>query len=268
MLGEPNRKLLSILTAILEPIARFCVRRTLTVQDFEECAKQAFILAAREECEAKGDKVTLSRLSAITGLHRRDVSRIQVDRETKDSTQNVPLRVVGLWLTDRHCTTEAGAPRQLSFGNEGSEFSRLVERVSKNIHAGSVLAELERLEIVKRRGEFLKLRRREFELRGDAVQVLQCLARDTNYLFTAVEENLCATQSPPNLHATTEYDHIPEMSRAAVQKWILRQGALFHQRLRRLLAKHDQEFKRAEGAGKTIRVSVGTFSTVSDSGQK
>ena len=238
------------------------------MQDFEECAKQAFILAAREECEHKGDKVTLSRLSAITGLHRRDVSRIQVSRETKDSAQNVPLRVVGLWLTDRHCTTKAGAPRQLSFGNEASEFSQLVERVSKNIHAGSVLAELERLEIVQRRGEFLKLKRRGFEPRGDALQVLQYLAQDTGDLFTAVEGNLASPAAPPNLHATTEYDHIPRSKQAKVQKWILRQGALFHQRLRKFLAAHDQEYRRRERKEETVRVAVGTFSTISDSEQK
>ncbi|MBN8549193.1 MAG: hypothetical protein J0M12_07770 [Deltaproteobacteria bacterium] len=265
MSGDSSHKLREILTALVLPLARFCVRRTLTIQDFEECAKQAFLTAAREECETKGDKVSLSRLSAITGLHRRDVSRIQVNHETKDPAQNVPLRVVGLWLTDKRYLTKAGVPRQLSYGNEASDFSRLVARVSKNIHAGSVLAELERLEIVRRRGEFLKLRRRGFEPRGDAVQILTYLAQDSQDLFAAVEGNLASPSAPPCLHATTEYDQIPATEQQKIQKWILQQGALFHQRIRKFLAKHDREYKRGGASEKAVRVSVGTFGVVSDS---
>ena len=262
MTQGPNSKLLAVIRAILEPIARFCVQRTITIQDFEECAKQAFVLAARQECARKGDKVTMSRLSAITGLHRRDVSRLEVAKEAKDPAQNVPLRVVGLWLTHSSYTTKAGKPRLLTFGNEGSEFSKLVAKVSKNIHAGSVLAELERLEIVRQRGEFLKLARRGFEPRGDALQILKYLAQDTSDLFAAVEDNLAA-EKPENLHATTEYDSIPQEREPAVRAWILQQGALFHQRVRKFLAKLDQDSRRTRDKSKVMRVVVGTFSRIS-----
>lgn len=264
MSSSPDTRVLEILSSMLMPLARFCVKRAITIQDFEECAKNSFLRAADDECVRKGETSSMSRLSAMTGLHRRDVARIHVRGDTKDRALNVPMRVIGLWLTDRRYVTKSGQPRTLTCGFEGSDFSNLVASVSQNIHAGSVLAELERFGIVRQSSGKLKLVVRGYQPTGDSEEILRCLSLDCSDLFNAVEENLeSKTQPAPHLHATTEFDSIPIESVEKIRRWILRQGALFHHKVRKYLAQYDQQLRQRVKPKDIVRVSVGTFSYVS-----
>ena len=67
--------LLNTLRLLVKPIAKFCLRHTLSIQDLIESAKIAFIEVADAEIRKKGDKVNTSRISLVTGLHRKDVIR-------------------------------------------------------------------------------------------------------------------------------------------------------------------------------------------------
>ena len=72
------------------------------------------------------------------------------DGEKKEKIPVMISRVVAQWENDRRFLTQAGKPRVLSCDEDDSEFSELVRLVSKDLHPGTVLFELERSGIVER----------------------------------------------------------------------------------------------------------------------
>jgi len=71
---------------MLGPVARFCLKHGTGIQEFLEAAKHSFVAQAAAEIEKSGDKANVSRISIITGIHRRDVMRIYDQGEARESS--------------------------------------------------------------------------------------------------------------------------------------------------------------------------------------
>ncbi|MCB0311612.1 MAG: hypothetical protein KDD42_10275, partial [Bdellovibrionales bacterium] len=54
-----GKTLLEMLVLMLKPVARFCLRHSISVQDLIESAKIAMISASADEIQATGRKVTI-----------------------------------------------------------------------------------------------------------------------------------------------------------------------------------------------------------------
>jgi len=250
------------ITLMLQPIVRFCLRRSVRVQDLLEFAKVVFIDVAAEEIQRSGQKVNVSRLSVMTGLHRRDVVRIYKDGNISTTSTAIPRRVIGQWEQDAHFHTKAGKPRVLTFEGEDSEFRELVRLVSTDIDSGAVLFELERTDTVKRVPSGLKLLAGAYVVSGKPKEGFQMLARDTKDLMFAIEENVLGEDDIPNLHGRTEYDNICQRDLPKIREWLLNEGTKFHKQVRDFLSKYDKDInprRKDDGGGKVI---VGTFGRV------
>ncbi|MCB0358721.1 MAG: hypothetical protein KDD44_03770 [Bdellovibrionales bacterium] len=260
MLG---RTYFQALRLILRPIARFCLRRSLTVQDLIEAGKAAMLDAAAAEIERTGATVTISKLRVMTGLHRRDVNRIYKERSLNEVSAGYITGVIGRWLTHQRYQTKSGTPRVLTCEFEDSEFNELVSEVSTDVHPSSVLFELERVGAVERSARGLRLKADVYSGGGDPVKIYELLQRDIDYLVTAVEENAFEPQPVPNLHIMTEYDNISMRDLPKIREWLLRQGSIFHHEARNYLSRFDLDLNprsKKQGGG---RVRIGSFSQCS-----
>lgn len=251
--------LLHCLRRMLKPAIRFCLRRSLHVQDVIESVKVTFIEAACDELSMRGQQVNVSRLAAMTGMHRRDVMRIHREESVKEEPQGLVSRVIGQWQQDPRFNTKYGKPRVLSFEGEGNDFQRLVGLVSHDLHPGTVLFELERIGAVRRSRAGLRLVARAYVPKGNAKEGYDMLASDAADLMSAVEQNLFEESNVPNLHAKTEYDNISTDAIPQIREWLLREGSALHQRARNFLAAYDRDINPAARSG-GARVVLGTFS--------
>lgn len=251
------------LRLMLKPLARFCLRHSLRIQELEEAAKIVLIEAAKEEIERSEEKVNISRLSAVTGLHRRDVMRIFREGRTIEEPRNLVSRVIGQWLNDRRFTTTRGTPRVLVGEGEQSEFHKLVRLLSNDVHPGTVLFELERVGAVERTAKGLRLVASGYVPKGNPKEGFELLSLDTGDLICAVDENVFSPGDIPNLHARTEYDKIRADMLPKIREWILEEGSEFHRRLRNYLSQFDLDISPDDGyRGKFARVVVGAFSRI------
>ncbi len=250
------------LRALLKPIVRFCTRWSIGIQDWIEVSKSAFLEVAEEEMRKKGDNVNVSRLSVATGLRRREVVRIFRDGEKKEPNFSYASRVIGQWQSDPEFTTQAGKPKVLSFEGDESEFRDLVRTVSSDVHPGTILFELERIQAVERGPRGLKLVLQQYSAEHNSLEGYSILASDMDDMIKAAEQNL-SRSTRPNLHHTTKFDNISLDKLPALADWILHEGEKFHAKLRDYLARHDQDInlpkKSTPGGGK---VSVSTFSLI------
>ena len=276
-----REKLLPLLSLLLRPLVRFCLRHGLHIQDLHEAAKGVFVAEAREHLTTRGDDPNISRVSAATGMHRRDVMRIANDGAVKSEPLGLISRVVGQWQYDKRYCQKSGKPRELSCGTTESEFHQLVAALSSDIHAGTVLRELERLGIVERKeganGERVEQRVKLCSgvvvPSGDVLVSYKLLAKDSLNLYSAVEENIfqqannktSEADKSPNLHGTTEFDNIRSEALPKIREWLYSEGSKFHARARDYLSKYDLDIratgKKSVGGGK---VSLTTFSLCSD----
>ncbi len=263
MTAQPGNTLIQCLRLMLRPVVRFCIRRTLSIQDLIESAKVVFLDVAEEELLRKREKVNVSRLSVLSGLHRRDVMRIFQQGKTKDESMAFTTRVVGQWLQDKKFCNKPGSPKVLSLEGEDSEFRKLVRCISSDVNPGTVLFELERVDAVERVKSGVKLKTRAYVPRNNPVEGFKLLASDADDMMTAVEENIFGEEvETPNLHAKTEYDNVAVEDLPTIKQWLYKEGSAFHAKVRNYLAGFDLDLAPKAQKKGGARVAVGTFSRV------
>ena len=267
MAVDHQRLVVRCLRTMLRPVVRFCLRHSLRIQEFLETAKVAFIEVAQEDMAVEKEKVNVSRLSVMTGIHRRDVMRIYRDEDFVDEPHNLITRLIGHWRNSPKFSTAGKKPRVLSHEGEDSEFRQLVGEVSNDLNAGTILFELERIGAVERGPRGVRLLTAAYVPRGNAEKGFQLLGKDTEDLISAVEENIFAPQNVPNLHARTEFDNIRPEAVPQIRKWLLEEGSAFHARANKYLAQFDRDIHpgRKESAKSGITVVLGAFGRVAGS---
>ncbi len=254
------------LRLLLRPIAWYCLKHAIRLQELVEIAKQVLVDLGMQALEQAEEDVTNARLSVMTGVHRRDVVRL-IGEQPK-STGSLVSRVLGQWQSDKQFLGLNGKPRQLSYLGQDNEFSILVHTVSKELNASLVLSELERVGAVKKQaskqGSKIKLINPLMVIKGDVVEALTLLAEDTQDLMAAVDENIEESDTLKNLHIKTEFDAIPDAKVQEIRRYILREGTKFHRELSAYIAAHDKdinhEFSDLPGRN---RIAVGSFSIAS-----
>ncbi len=254
---EGNRKLLRIL---LKPILRYSLRESIGAFQIFEVLKSLYVELAAEELSRRKEKLTVSRLSVITGLYRKDVKRVSSGGDKTEAASSLILRVTNRWEQDRKFTTTNGKPRVLSYRGEGSEFDDLVRSVSKDVGSASVLFELDRLKMVEKTKGGLKLVKTIQYFTDNTDRGFEILADNVEKLVLAVEQNLFTEQEVRNLHLFTSYDNIFLDEIPNVRRWFQEQGQLFHKKARDELSQVDKDINpepNREGGGK---VTVVTYS--------
>jgi hypothetical protein len=248
---------------LIRPLVLFCLKHSIKIQDIIEWLKLVFVEAAQAELQAKGAKITQSRLSILTGMRRKEILRISQSEEAPKEARNLINKVIGRWQDDKHYTTSGGKPRLLSFGTVASEFSRMVSAVSSDLNPATVLFELERIGAVKRTNKGLSLEVRAYIPKGDAKSILQILAQDVHDLTSAVDQNIQQTQALQHHHLRTEYDRIRPEGIAELKRWFLQEGHALHLRVREKIAQYDQDVNPdPDFKGQGTRVTFGSFSFV------
>lgn len=245
---------------LLRPIVRFCIRRSIPVQFFIELGKTLYLEAAAVEMKSQGEKVNVSRLSVSTGLHRRDVVRLCREDAAPRPTKSLTSRIIGQWEHDSRFTTKAGRPRVLSFEGENSEFRQLVSLVSSDVNPGTLLFELDRIKAVERTKKGLRLCASRHVIVEDPKESFALLEQDAHDLICAVSENVFSSTETKHLHARTEFDNICPDDLAQIKRWVLKEGSAFHAKIRKYLARFDQDINPRLAKTGGAKVTVGTFS--------
>lgn len=238
-------KFVDRLRLLLKPFARLCIRNGFRLQDILESLKGAFVDVAVEELKKTSSAESISKISVMSGVHRRDVGLFLKGLQSAESAPSLLGKIIGHWSQSKSFMDKFGKPRSLSVEGANSEFVELVQAISSDLNAYTVLFELERIGAVKREEDRVTLIRDVLDFQGNLLSGIEILAHDTADLYQAVEEN-CSLQDPiPNLHIRTEYDSIPVEHVRDIKLWILGEGAKFQERIQNHLSKFDLDNKKA-----------------------
>lgn len=145
--------LVKALRQALKPLVRLMLAKGVGYPQLAELMKELFVAVAEREFRIDGKEQTDSRLSLLTGIHRKDIKRLRAlpdDADTVPDSISLGMRLVSAW-NEPPFASAPGQPRPLArlarLGGEVS-FDHLVASVSKDIRARAVLDEWLRLGIV------------------------------------------------------------------------------------------------------------------------
>lgn len=151
----PPPSLVRALRRVLRPLVRLMLASGATYPWVSELLKALFVEVAEEDFRIDGKPPTDSRVSLVSGVHRKEVNRLR--REKTSGAESVPsvvslgAQLVAVWLASPRYLDESGRPRPLArFASEGGElsFEALVAGVNSDIRPRVVLDEWLRLGVV------------------------------------------------------------------------------------------------------------------------
>jgi hypothetical protein len=151
----PPPSLVAALKHLLRPLVRLLVARGVTYPMLAELLKQTYVDVASRDFRLGGREATASRVSLLTGVHRKDVRRLRTGLHPAE--ERIPeavafgAQLVAAWTTRREYVDSRGRPRRLARLASGGEpsFETLVSSLSTDIRPRSVLDEWIRLGVAE-----------------------------------------------------------------------------------------------------------------------
>ncbi|OIR04641.1 hypothetical protein GALL_133110 [mine drainage metagenome] len=213
-----TQRMLTALQRVLKPLIRLSLAQGINFQMLVETLKTVLVQVAEDEFKLQQRSQTDSRISLLTGLHRKDVHRL---RDQPDALLSQPQLVtlgsqlVGLWISDADFIDANGSPKALprlaSVGGDIS-FDRLVSRVSKDIRARPVLDEWLRVGVVHiDENDYVHLNTEAFVPSADFEGKLFFFQQNLHDHAAATAHNLM-NQTPPMFERCVYYDGLTAAS--------------------------------------------------------
>lgn len=202
MTDQGGQKFLMVMKGLMRPLVRMLIARGITAPAFYKVLKAVYVEVAHDQFRIDDGAPTDSRITLLTGVHRRDVrSILSAEDEVWDKARAktaVFATVLGQWMSRAEFVDADGAPRPLSRGTgDAASFEALVRAVNTDIRPRTVLDELLRQELVAE-GEDGLLRITEKGRRGPSSDddKLVFFATNLGDHIAAASENILADDPP------------------------------------------------------------------------
>jgi hypothetical protein len=139
--------LLSALETILRPIVKLLLQSGISYSEFASVSKFVFVRAATDDYKRRGRPANFSQVSAMTGISRKEVSRMRKAESVTRWTPNMEASPVNTilheWHFDPDFSDSEGTAKVLAFEGPLS-FTTLVSRYAGDIPPGAMRATLQK----------------------------------------------------------------------------------------------------------------------------
>jgi Family of unknown function (DUF6502) len=183
--------------AILKPLVRILLRNGIAYGSFAELAKKVYVDVAFEDFSPDGKKQSISHVSAMTGLTRKEAKRLheleQTDSNESKQRYNRAIRVISGWLNDAGFHDRRGKPAILPLDGDHASFAALVKKYSGDITPKAMLAVLKTAHSVEIKGDMVRLVAHAYIPGNDVVDKITILGTDTAELIATIDHNLVSS---------------------------------------------------------------------------
>jgi hypothetical protein len=249
---------------ILKPLIRILLRSGMSYGTFADIAKKQYVEIARNEFPIEGRKQSVSRVSVITGLTRKEVSRViglnQAKDEQTPERYNRAVRVVAGWRRDTDFLDPEGNPMDLSISGIANSFQELVRRYSGDVPYRAILDELDADGSIERLGDNrVRLIHRAYLPKADESMKLNILGVDTAFLIDTIEHNLNVEHQSPRFQRKVLYDNLPTDALPKFRQLSSQAAQELLEKLDKWLSSHDRDVNpKAGGTGRNT-AGVGIY---------
>jgi len=254
----------SAIERLLRPLIRILLRNGTSFDAFADLAKRVYVDVGMQEFGIPGKKQTISRVSVLSGLSRKEVQRVMGQRDSAEADArahyNRAARVIAGWVRDRDFTDAAGNPCALKQEDGKSSFSELVKRHSGDVPARAVLDELLRVGAVEHQADgCIRLLSRAYVPRTSDLAKLEILGADVSDLIYTIDHNLQRGVADPYFQRKVMYDNLPAEAISRFRALSAEQAQVLLEKMDQWLSQHDRDMNSSvQGSGR-MRAGIGIY---------
>jgi hypothetical protein len=243
---------------LLRPLVRALIAQGMTAPALYRIIKQTYVEVAETDLKSKA---TDSRISVVTGVHRRDVKDFRSANASEDTTVgrkvSMLASVIGRWMSDATYTDDTGAPVSLPRSAEtGPSFDGLVESISRDVRPRTILDELDRQNIVLQDDDGIRLMMDGLFGSADIDQKLHFFSHNLGDHVQAAVDNLMSEEAP-HFERAVFYNYLTEDSVSDIETQARQISMDALQQVNALAAAHQATDKSDPKA--TYRFRFGQF---------
>jgi hypothetical protein len=259
--SSPQAILEQAITRLLRALFRLLLRQGMAFTAFERLARQVYVDVAFNEFGMPGKKSTISRVSILSGLTRKDVQRLLATTDQRatepGADYNRAARVLTGWIRDADFS--AAEPRALEVDGERG-FAGLVKRYSGDMPARAVLDELLRVGAVQRRADGrIELRARAYVSQQGNFEKLQILGSDVADLISTIDHNLQHGADDARFQRKVMYSGIEQSTVPAFRQLGAAMSQVLLERLDRWLSTQLRDGPPPRADQPRVRVGLGIY---------
>ena len=261
---SPDKALSAAAIRILRALVRIMMRYGMPYEGFAELAKRVYVEVAEKDFAIPGRKQSVSRISTLTGIYRREVSRLielpAIDDADITARHNRAARVIGGWLQDPDYRDANDEALVLDMNGEAPSFTHLVRKYSGDIPARAIRDELMRVGAVELdEDDMIHLLSRAYVPRHGEADMLAVLGTDVSDFIQTIDHNLQHADSDSRLQLKVVYDNLPEEAVGEFQSLAGKRGRELLEEFNIWLATRDRDINpESEGTGR-IRAGLGVY---------
>ncbi|MDH5694319.1 MAG: DUF6502 family protein [Gammaproteobacteria bacterium] len=248
---------------ILKPVVRVLLRNQVSISEFMEIAKRAYVQVANQHFSIPNRKKTFARVAVITGLHLKEVKRVCEEDENEVSPPKGPInranQVIGGWLSDKDFLDQQGQPKVLELKRDEKSFEELVHRYSGDLTARAILDELERVgAIVRVNKESIRLVQHGFIPKKSEMETFKIVAKHASDLLNTGVHNIEHSADEARFQRQVTYVDVPESVMEEFRKYSSEKSGELLRDFNSWLALHSKKTELNQNE-KTGRVGVGIY---------
>ena len=215
MTSPSTSTLVAALIKILQPLVRILLRNGMSYVTFANIAKWVFVDVTAREFGINGKKQSISRVSVLTGLSRKEVKRVQETEHPSDNTlseqYNRAARVIAAWRRETRYLDREGNPLVLPLTGDAPCFEKLVHEFSGDLPHRSILDELIAAgNVEKTEDNCVRLVSRSYIPGNDDNAKLHILGTDVAHLAKTIDHNLQCAEPNRFFQRKVSYDNLPK----------------------------------------------------------
>lgn len=251
---------------VLRPLIRVILRNGMSFNAFSNIAKQVYVSVAMQEFGIPGKKQTISRVSILSGLSRKEVQSVlaRSASTTGDDASyeryNRAARVIAGWVRDRDFLDSAGNPLALKQDDGDVSFNLLVRRHSGDVPARAILDELLRVGAVERLEDGrIRLVSRAYIPRTSDLDKLEILGTDAADLIYTIDHNLQHGAADPFFQRKVMYDNLPVEAIGAFRALAAEPAQGLLEKMDQWLSQHDRDVNPSVNGTGRMRAGIGIY---------
>jgi len=264
MQQNKHQILVAAVARLLKPLVRVLLRNGVSYGTFADIAKRQFVEVARNEFSIEGRKQSVSRVSVITGLTRKEVARVSALRQRDDELSrdryNRASRVIAGWRRDKDFLDRKGKPMVLPVSGKAKSFQELVRRYSGDVPYRAVLDEMQTDGSLEHLHENrVQLTQRAYLPKADETMKLHILGVDTAFLMDTIDHNMSRTHEPARFQRKVLYDNLPDEALREFRRLSAGAAQGLLEKLDRWLSRHDRDSNPGAGGSGRNTGGVGIY---------
>ena len=263
---ETVQALAAAILTLLRPLVRILQRNGVPYGVFADLAKRTYIEVANEQFALPGRKPSVSRVSILTGLTRKEVVRVMglpaIDNAAGIARYNRAARVIAGWVRDLEFSAPDGSPAELPVQGEKGSFTHLVKRYSGDMPVRAMLDELERVGAIKIVGDAVRLLTPAYVPAHGEAEKFDILGRDVADLIDTIDHNIygpATAANPRRFQRKMAYDNLSRDDMAKLRILAAARAQALLEELDKHFAAGDRDVNRDVRGGGRVRAGVGIY---------